>query len=243
MLFSTNRAVAQPGFIDLSHDIFNRSITVHNPTYPDNIPVLAYDQLMYLPFKRLIDIVSSLIALIVFLPIFLVVALAILLDSPGPIFYKQERAGLNGQSFFMYKFRSMVVNADALKNSLQDLNESNGPFFKIKNDPRITRVGRFIRKYSIDELPQLLNVLLGDMSLVGPRPALFNEIMQYTQSQLQNLCIPPGLTCYWQISGRSDSDVERINLDTKYIQELNLITDCKILLKTPMAVIKGRGAC
>jgi len=209
----------------------------------DKGPELTYGQFMYLPFKRLIDFLGAFIGLFLCLPIFLAVAVLIKLDSPGPVFFKQKRAGRNARAFHVYKFRSMVSNAEQIKESLSHLNENDGPFFKIKNDPRITRVGKFIRKYSIDELPQLVNVFLGHMSLVGPRPALFNEVRQYSREQLQNLSLTPGLTCYWQISGRSDSSGDRIDLDTKYLYEFNPVIDLIILLKTPLAVLKGRGAC
>ena len=203
----------------------------------------TFSQLMYLPFKRLIDFYASFLGLILCLPIFIAVSILIKLDSQGPVFFKQKRAGLNGRAFYIYKFRSMVTDAEKMKESLFYLNENDGPFFKIKNDPRITRVGKFIRKYSIDELPQLINVFLGHMSLVGPRPALFSEIQQYSQAELQNLNLTPGLTCYWQISGRSDSSGSRTDLDAKYKNEFNLIIDLIILLKTPISVLKGKGAC
>jgi len=232
----------------LAHDMcFNdmcfNDMTVYNQAYIDDRPEFDYGQMLYLPFKRLIGLVASVIGLILCLPIFLITAIAIKLDSAGPVFFKQERAGKDGKIFYIYKFRSMVANAEELKDSLHNQNESDGPFFKIKDDPRVTRVGRFIRKYSIDELPQLYNVFLGDMSLVGPRPALLNEIQLYSRNQMKNLSIAPGLTCYWQINGRSESASNRIDLDTKYIQEFSPITDFIILLKTPMAVLMGKGAC
>jgi len=220
----------------------NETLT-YDGIYMDETQIFTYWQMMYLPVKRLADFACALIGLILCLPIFLAVAVLIKLDSPGPVFFKQKRAGRNGQAFHIYKFRSMVANAERIKESLHHLNETDGPFFKIKNDPRITRIGRFIRKYSIDELPQLINVFFGHMSLVGPRPALYDEISQYSRAQLQNLRLTPGLTCYWQISGRSDSSGHRIDLDTKYMYEFNLLIDLIILLKTPMAVFKGRGAC
>ena len=211
--------------------------------YLEDKPSFSYSQLMYLPFKRLIDFFASFAGLLACLPIFIIVALLIKIDSPGPVFFKQKRAGRNGRPFHIYKFRSMVTDAEVMKESIKHLNESGGPFFKIKNDPRITKIGRFIRKYSIDELPQLINVFLGHMSLVGPRPALLSEVQQYGQTALQNLCLCPGLTCYWQISGRSDSSDDRIGLDTKYRYEFNLLIDLIILLKTPISVLKGKGAC
>ena len=136
----------------------------------------------------------------------------------------------------------MITDAENMKDSLLNQNENDGPFFKMKNDPRVTRVGKFIRKYSIDELPQLINVFLGNMSLVGPRPALFSEVQQYSKTELKNLSVTPGLTCYWQISDRSDSSGYRTELDTKYTREFNLTIDLLILLKTPFAVFKAKGA-
>jgi len=223
--------------------VYINDVVEYNPVYIDGKPELTFEQMIYMPFKRLVGFTAALMGLIICLPIFLLTAIAIKLDSPGPVFFKQERVGKDGKSFFMYKFRSMVVNAEELKDSLQEQNESDGPFFKIKHDPRVTKVGRFIRKYSVDELPQLFNVFIGDMSLVGPRPALFNEIKFYSRSQLKNLCVSPGLTCYWQIGGRSDSANDRIDLDTKYIQEFNPLIDFEILLRTPFAVFMGKGAC
>lgn len=146
--------------------------------------------------KRGIDFLLSLLGLVILSPILLIVALIIKLDSRGPVIFKQERVGLKGKKFYMYKFRSMVVNAEELKDKLQKQNEMNGPMFKMKRDPRITRVGRFIRKTSIDELPQLFNVLKGEMSLVGPRPSLPKEVMKFEQWMLKRLDVKPGLTCY-----------------------------------------------
>ena len=153
--------------------------------------------------KRGIDFLLSLLGLVILSPILLIVALIIKLDSRGQVIFKQERVGLKGKKFYMYKFRSMVVNAEELKDKLQKENEMSGPMFKMKRDPRITRVGRFIRKTSIDELPQLFNVLKGEMSLVGPRPSLPKEVMKFESWMLKRLDVKPGLTCYWQVSGRS----------------------------------------
>ena len=229
--------VYKPAFGSGANGIFT-----YNDVYADMKSVLTYRQLAYLPLKRLIDFAVSFIGLIICLPIFLVVSALIKLDSPGPVFFKQERAGKNGETFLIYKFRSMRQSAETEREKLLSLNESDGPFFKIREDPRITRVGRFIRKYSIDELPQLINVLEGSMSLVGPRPALFNEIQQYSRAELHILDVTPGITCYWQISDRSDSAGSRLDLDIKYINEFNILIDMMILLKTPIAVFKTKGA-
>lgn len=183
--------------------------------------------------KRFIDIIFSLIALIVFFPGFIIIAICIFVDSPGPIFFSQYRIGKEGRPFKMYKFRSMVPNAELLLSSLQEKNEVSGPMFKIKNDPRITRVGKFIRKTSIDELPQLWNVLKGEMSLVGPRPALPSEVNQYTKYQQNRLIIKPGCSGLWQVCGRSQVGFEKmIYLDLIYIREQNIFLDVVIILKT-----------
>lgn len=204
--------------------------------------ILTKSQQMYLPFKRLIDIIGAFLALILFSPIILFTAIAIKIDSRGAVFFRQVRVGQNMKPFTMFKFRSMVNDADTMKDKLTHLNESEGPFFKIKDDPRVTKVGRFIRKFSIDELPQFANVLLGHMSLVGPRPPLYREVALYTPEQLKNLGIKPGITGYWQVGGRNASTTSRIQLDTQYIAEFNLAIDMMLLLKTPVAVFKRRGA-
>ena len=193
--------------------------------------------------KRLFDITSSAAALVVLSPLLLVVAVLIKLTSRGPIFFKQQRVGLHGKTFGMLKFRSMAVNAEELKARLEALNEQTGPVFKIKNDPRITRVGRFIRKYSIDELPQLLNVLRGEMSVVGPRPPLPQEVEKYAAWQRRRLSVRPGLTCIWQVSGRNQISFEEwMYLDMQYIDNWTLLTDLRLLLKTVPVVLTGHGA-
>ena len=198
---------------------------------------------IYRAVKRFFDVVLSVLALVVLSPLFLITAIAIKLDSEGEVFYSQLRVGKDGKLFRMYKFRSMCVDADKQLDKLKDLNEKDGPVFKIANDPRVTRVGRIIRKRSIDGLPQLINIIKGDMSIVGPRPPLPNEVAQYTPYQMQRLSVKPGLTCYWQISGRSDiSFDEWVELDCKYIRESSVWTDIQIILKTIPAVLIGRGA-
>jgi exopolysaccharide biosynthesis polyprenyl glycosylphosphotransferase len=193
--------------------------------------------------KRIIDIILSILALICLSPIFFITALAIKLDSKGPVIYTQYRVGKNGKRFKMYKFRSMCADAAEKLKDIRSLNEKEGPIFKITNDPRVTRIGKIIRKSSIDELPQLFNIFRGDMTIVGPRPPLVNEFEQYTPYQAQRLCVTPGLTCYWQISGRSNlSFQEWVELDIKYINERGFLTDLKIILRTIPAVIFGVGA-
>lgn len=193
--------------------------------------------------KRALDILVSVSMLILLAPLFLVTAIAIKLDSRGPVFYSQTRLGKWGRPFKMYKFRSMVVGADKMKAELLSQNESGGVIFKMKRDPRITRVGRIIRKLSIDELPQLVNVLKGEMSLVGPRPALPNEVEEYTFDDRRRLEVKPGLTGLWQISGRSDLDFrQQVRLDVAYIESQSFWQDIKILFKTIPVVLLGKGA-
>ena len=194
--------------------------------------------------KRIIDISFSLILLFFLSPLFLITAILIKWEDPGPVFYSQKRVGKNGRLFDFYKFRSMVVNADKLKDELLAKNESqDGVIFKMRNDPRITKVGRFIRRFSIDELPQIVNVLKGDMSLVGPRPPIPREVDEYTIEDRKRLHIKPGITCIWQVSGRSNIPFnEQVELDKEYIRSKSFKNDLKILLKTIPAVIAGDGA-
>ncbi len=198
----------------------------------------------YNKVKRLLDIVVSFGLLVVLFVPMAVVALIIVIDSPGasPI-YVQERVGLNGKTFRLYKFRSMVPNAESQLDNLLSQNEMQGPAFKMKNDPRITRFGKFIRKVCIDELPQLVNILKGEMSFVGPRPPLPREVAQYTEHQKQRLTVIPGLTCYWQITkNRNDCSFDEwFELDLKYIEERSLKTDLIIFFKTFGAVLGMEG--
>lgn len=183
--------------------------------------------------KRLIDIIGSLVGLVVASPILLVVAILIKVESKGPVVFSQKRVGLDGKEFDMYKLRSMVVNAEELKKKLEAQNEMSGPMFKIKDDPRITKVGKFIRKTSIDELAQLVNVLKGDMSLVGPRPSLPNEVAEFEEWMLERLEVKPGLTCYWQVMGRNKIGFEEwMRLDIKYVRERSFWLDIKLIFKT-----------
>lgn len=189
--------------------------------------------------KRLIDIICSLIGIIVLSPLLVIVALLIKFESKGPIFFQQKRVGLNGKEFKMYKFRSMIINAEELLDKLKDKNEMSGPMFKMKDDPRVTRVGKFIRRTSIDELPQLINVLKGEMSLVGPRPNLAKEVEKFNEYHKLKLLAKPGLTCYWQVMGRSSIDFEDwMELDIKYLEERSTWVDLKLIFKT-VAVLFG----
>ena len=200
--------------------------------------------LFYLISKKLIDYVFSILGLIVLFPLFIFVAIMIKTeDWKGKILYKQLRCGKDGKLFYMYKFRSMVTNAEDLKIQLLNQNEATGPVFKIKRDPRVTKVGRLIRKTSIDELPQLLNVLKGEMSLVGPRPPLPEEVEKYTDYERQRLSVTPGLTCYWQVSGRSNTSFEQwVELDLKYIEERNFFIDMKLIFKTFFVLFGSKDA-
>lgn len=193
--------------------------------------------------KRGIDVIVAGVGLILLSPIITIVACAIKLTSKGPIFFLQKRVGKNGELFNMYKFRSMVVNAEELKEKLKHKNEMSGPMFKMKDDPRVTKVGKFIRKTSLDELPQLWNVLKGDMSLVGPRPSLPKEVEQFDSWMFKRLTVRPGLTCYWQVSGRNNIDFEDwMKLDVKYVEERNLWIDIKLIFKTVGVLFGDKNA-
>lgn len=212
------------------------------------LPIITYSPSPRREFsllvKRMMDIIFSAAALILLSPLFLLIAIAIRLSSPGPIFYRWHVVGLNKRKFVSYKFRTMVVNADEIKKKLLAMNEMKGVVFKMKNDPRVTKVGRFLRKFSLDELPQLVSVLKGDMSLVGPRPPLVTEVPEFKNWHRRKLSVKPGITCLWQCSGRNqikDFD-DWVKMDLKYIDEWSLWLDVKILLKTIPAVITGRGA-
>ena len=196
--------------------------------------ILAKESILYSVTKRLIDIVGSLCGIILLSPLFLIVAILIKLEDPkGKVFFAQERNGKYPKTFKMYKFRSMVHNAEELLKDLMDRNEQTGPVFKINDDPRITKVGKFIRKTSIDELPQLFNVLKGDMSLVGPRPPIPHEVDQYNSYQMQRLAVKPGLTCIWQVSGRNNIGFDEwVEMDIEYIKTRNLWLDIKLIFKT-----------
>jgi len=193
--------------------------------------------------KRALDVLVSALFLLLLSPLFLILGLLVKLTSRGPIIYRWKVVGRNGRPFVGYKFRSMVANADELKAKLEDRNEMTGPVFKLVNDPRITRVGSWMRRYSLDELPQLYSVLKGDMSLVGPRPPLVTEYARFNEYQKQKLAVKPGITCLWQISGRNElSDFDDwVGLDLSYIRRWSLWLDFKILLKTLTVVFSGSG--
>ncbi|MEW4280524.1 sugar transferase [Priestia megaterium] len=202
------------------------------------------NQVGYLLAKRCIDIAGAMVGLLVLFVVFLIVGLLIKLEDPkGSIFFSQKRVGKNGEEFNMYKFRSMVSDAEAKLAALLEQNEATGAMFKMKNDPRITKIGRFIRKTSIDELPQLINVLKGDMSLVGPRPPLVREVNEYTEYQMQRLLVTPGCTGLWQVSGRSNVGFEEmVELDLTYITTRSLTTDIKIIWRTIFMLFGSKNA-
>ena len=194
--------------------------------------------------KRMIDVFGSLVGMILLSPVFLGIALAVKLTSPGPVIFAQVRVGRYGRHFRFYKFRSMYVDAEERKKELLAKNESkDGVIFKMKDDPRITKVGKFLRRASLDELPQLWNVFIGDMSLVGPRPPVPKEVQEYTLEDRKRLDVIPGITCLWQINGRSEIPFhEQVRLDKEYIIAPGFWKDVKILLKTIPAIIGGKGA-
>ena len=214
----------------------------------DGLPMLTYstipEDVVKLFLKRTFDTVASSVGLIILSPLLLAIALFIKSFSSGPVLFRQRRIGLNGRVFMCYKFRTMVENAEAMQEQLADLNEMSGPVFKIRNDPRVTAIGRLLRKYSLDEFPQLFNVLLGDLSLVGPRPPIVEEVRHYERWQRRRLSMRPGITGIWQVEGRNriaEFD-EWVRLDLHYIDNWSLMLDFKILLKTIPTVLMGRGA-
>ena len=197
----------------------------------------------YLILKRIIDIIGSIIGIVLVSPVLLVTAVLIKSESKGRIFFSQTRVGLHGKEFKIYKFRSMVDGAEALRKSIEHKNEMSGPMFKVRGDPRITKIGRFIRKTSIDELPQLINVLKGEMSLVGPRPSLPSEVEKFEAWMLKRLEVKPGLTCYWQVSGRNNICFEDwMKLDIDYVNNRNMQLDIKLIFKTIILLFGDKNA-
>ena len=221
----------------MSQQTLAESMPIVNPV---SIPVRRIN---YAKRKRILDIVGSAVILVVLFPLYVVTALLVALTSRGPVFYSSTRIGKGGKPFKFIKYRSMYVDADKRLADLLVQNEREGPIFKMKQDPRITPLGRFMRKYSLDELPQFIHVFVGQMSLVGPRPPLPHEVEQYDDYCLQRLSIKPGMTCFWQIMGRSDLTFQEwMDLDHKYLREMSVWTDLKILVLTPLVVIRGKGA-
>ena len=228
-------------------DLFELKIARSRQTELDGIPLITFETTFahewQLFIKRAIDIIVSALGLVFLMPLFLVVAILVKLTSRGPVLFLQKRVGLNGRKFTLYKFRTMHKGAHERLSQLERLNEMGGPVFKIKDDPRITPVGKILRKFSLDELPQLFNIFIGHMSLVGPRPPLPREVAQYKPWQRRRLSMRPGLTCLWQISGRNKIDFnEWMELDLEYLDKWSLWLDSKILMRTIPVVIFGIGA-
>ncbi len=233
--------------VSLIPDIYRPSIARAVPASLNGTPTVAYravpENRMALAAKNLMDKIGAVVGLMIAAPIMIAAAIAIKVESRGPVFFKQRRSGINGRPFPLFKFRTMCDGAEHKRDQLSDLNEMSGPVFKIRNDPRVTRVGRFLRKYSIDEIPQFFNVLRGEMSLVGPRPPLPSEVAKFEPWQRRKLSVRPGLTCIWQVNGRNQIDFEDwMKLDLEYIDNWSLWLDTKILARTFPTVIKGNGA-
>ena len=231
----------------MQSQLFHMSATKAHLSHFGDTPFLTFmntpSDLLALKLKRVISFLASLAILIIWSPVILAIAIVVKLTSKGPVFFKQERVGLRGRRFYMYKFRTMVQNAEELKEQLMEANEADGPAFKIKDDPRITKVGKFLRKTGLDELPQFYNILIGDMTLVGPRPPIPEEVKQYENWQLRRLSMPPGLTCTWQIKPDRNkiSFEEWMKLDLQYIDNWSNKLDIILFLKTIRTVLKGSG--
>lgn len=244
MLFCENEGIT----VNLAVDFFDLKFSNARQMDFDGFPLLSFktttDKAWHLLLKRTYDVAMSGAALVMLSPILAAVALAVKFTSEGPIFFKQERCGLHGRKFMLYKFRTMVVDAEARLKELMAANEMSGPVFKLDKDPRITKIGRFLRKYSLDELPQFWNVFVGEMSLVGPRPPIPSEVNQYDPWHRRRLSMKPGITCLWQVSGRNkitDFD-EWVRLDLEYIDHWSLWLEMKILFRTIPAVLTASGA-
>ncbi|HEX7240930.1 MAG TPA: sugar transferase [Longimicrobiaceae bacterium] len=228
-------------------DLFEVSVARPRYEHGERFPVVAnkvFCDDYRVSVKRMVDLAAAVAGLLVLAPLMLAIALAVKLSSPGPVFFRQERYGLNKRRFRMFKFRTMVVNAEALQATLEGQNEAIGPVFKIRNDPRVTPVGRFLRKTSLDELPQLFNVIMGEMSLVGPRPMAVRDVQLFDQAWfMRRFSAPPGMTGLWQVSGRSNLGFDDwVTLDLKYIDEWSLALDLRILARTVPVVVRGVGA-
>jgi exopolysaccharide biosynthesis polyprenyl glycosylphosphotransferase len=228
-------------------NLFNLKLAMATVSVYDDIPCIDFysspKMTWQLMSKRIIDIAVSSILFILLSPVFLVVSFLIKKDSKGPVFFRQKRVGYNGRLFTCLKFRTMINEAEMIREELLHLNEMDGPVFKITDDPRITSIGKFLRETSLDELPQLLNVLKGEMSLVGPRPPIPSEVQHYELMNHRRLSVRPGMTCIWQVSGRNRISFRKwMEMDMQYIDQWSLWLDIKILLKTIPAVLKGSGA-
>lgn len=232
--------------LQLRSDFFSMLASRSHINYRSGVPVISFSNTpsdyFALFVKRSFDYIFSFFALLLFLPGFVIIGILIKLDSPGPVFFKQKRVGLRGRTFTIIKFRTMTANADDLKKDLKHADETDGPVFKIKNDPRITKVGKFLRQTSLDEFPQFFNVLKGDMSIVGPRPPVPEEVKEYLPGLRRRLSVLPGITCIWQVSERNQSSFEEwMKMDLRYIDNWSLRLDFSLLLKTIKVVFKRTG--
>lgn len=234
--------------VHLLSDLFPHRLARYQPAEFQGIPLVSLHSAPAVgwrtEFKRLLDLLIATVSLVFLLPLFALVAMAIKIDSPGPVLFVQQRMGFNKRRFRMFKFRTMQLDAEERMKEIEHLNEKQGPIFKIRNDPRITRVGRWLRKTSLDELPQLINVLMGDMSIVGPRPLSIRDALLLEEAwQKRRFSVKPGLTCLWQVSGRSNLSFEEwMQLDLEYIDQWSLVLDCRILLRTIPAILFAKGA-
>lgn len=230
-------------FVSKVSDEYVSSGLCRTPKHENIREVYANKSKLYLGTKRLMDIVLASVALVVLSPLFLLTAVAIKLEDKGPVFFTQQRAGKDMVPFKIYKFRSMYIDADKKFDEMMKNNEQTGHAFKIKNDPRITKVGKVIRRLSIDELPQLINIVKGDMSIVGPRPILVFQMEECDSYDRQRLTVQPGLTCYWQIGGRANIKWDQwVELDLNYVEDMSLWTDIKMIVKTVPVIFGGDGA-
>ncbi len=232
--------------VQIQSDFFSLIASKSHLNYFGEEPVLSISSTstdyFALTVKKMIDIIFSFLFIIIFFPFLLIIAILIKIDSKGPVFYKSKRVGLRGRIFTMYKFRTMRSDAEKLKKELENLNEVDGPVFKIKNDPRVTKIGKFLRKTSIDEFPQFFNVIKGDMSIVGPRPPIKEEVEQYERWQLRRLSMKPGITCIWQVSGRNDISFEEwMRMDLQYIDNWSLRLDLMLIIRTINVIFKRTG--
>lgn len=242
-LFSQRSNAPLPVFVEVNASDRRRERRPHEEEaitgnfHPGQLPQQQYSRVSEF-LKRFLDITLATAGLIALTPVLLVIAALIKITSRGPVFFVQKRVGLAGQVFNMYKFRTMVVNAEALKQGLMAQNEMSGPVFKIQKDPRVTAIGRFLRKTSLDELPQLFNVVLNDMSLVGPRPPLMDEVVKYRRWQTRRLAVKPGITCIWQVSGRNKISFDDwVRMDLRYIEKRSIVLDLLLLVKTLKVVL------
>jgi exopolysaccharide biosynthesis polyprenyl glycosylphosphotransferase len=232
----------------MQSQLFSMSATKAHLNYFDEIPFLTFDNTpsdhFALRIKNIFSVLAAFFILVIWFPAMFLISILIKITSKGPVFFKQKRVGLRGRTFYMYKFRTMVVNAEELKDQLMSANEADGPVFKIKNDPRITKIGKFLRKTGLDELPQFINVLIGDMSLVGPRPPIPSEVKQYERWQLRRLSMKPGITCTWQIEpNRNDiSFNDWMKMDLHYIDNWSNKLDLVLFFKTIRTILKGSGS-